>query len=84
MIVILIRLALLALLIYLVVRGVRVLLRGAPLSASATSDGSSQQQESPYSGEVLLTGRIRVQVVSERSASPLSGRRVSFKACGFT
>ena len=83
MIPVLIRLALLALLIYLVVRVVRFLFRDAPQSVGATS-GGTLQQDSPYSGEVLLTGRLRVQVVSAGSARPLSGRRVSFRACGFT
>ncbi len=83
MIPVLIRLALLALLIYLVVRVVLFLFRGAPQNVDATS-GGALQQDSLYSGEVLLTGRLRVQVVSAGNARPLSGRRVSFKACGFT
>ena len=83
MIAVLIRLALLALLIYVVVRVVRFLFRSAPQSVRATS-GGTLQQDSLDSAEVLLTGHLRVQVVSAGNARPLSGRRVSFKACGFT
>ncbi|MEM7010265.1 MAG: hypothetical protein AAF585_02175 [Verrucomicrobiota bacterium] len=78
------RVILLALVAYLIVRLLRSPSSRAPQRATATPRGRAPEQDSIYSGEVLLTGNLRVQVVSSRDGKPLSGRRVSFRSAGFT
>ena len=83
MIAVLIRLALFALVIYLAARLLRHLFHRAFQRVGVAASGTPPE-DAIYSGEVLLTGRLRVQVVSSGNARPLPGRRVSFKSCGFT